>query len=67
MAQAEGRFIRIRPEYEEIRMTVKQYAEHKKISEKTVYRRIEKGVLPSEQPAPHYPHEIVLLFRKKNL
>ena len=66
MAQAEGRFIRIKTEYVEKRMTVKEYAEHKRIHENTVYNRIEAGVLEAEQPAPHYPYEIIVFVKKKD-
>ncbi|MDE1946201.1 MAG: hypothetical protein KGH93_03350 [Patescibacteria group bacterium] len=46
----------------EVRMSVKEYARMKRVSEKTVYRKIERGILKSEQPAPHYPHEIIVFF-----
>lgn len=54
----------VQPEKErgaERRVTIKQYAEMKKISTKTVRRYIKAGILKVYQVKPNYPIEIIVV------
>ena len=44
----------------EERLTVKEYADRKKKSERTIYRWIKAGLIKTEQPRRGYPHEIIV-------